>query len=515
MRLKKMRTFSLLGKKVRSVATKERCRPSIPVHRFARTLSTTAYHSRRTIEKASYPAVILSRSSTDKSDIHVYSGSEFQRFTFLDRARSPVYADQKDGPTSLNYARGMGSSLNATTRRQSSLSVRPFSTDTRSDEASSMSTLLVRSKPDFSSAKPIATPLFQTGAFESGDPYFYTRASNPNFEDVEELFTRMDGGAIGSVLLSSGMATIAGVLSSLKTGDRVVANTLLYGCSVRFLKDYCASRGIRLDFVDLSCESSRAAGLASSQPNLVFVETPTNPFLRSIPISALAAEAKSYVPNCQIVVDNTWATPLFQRPLELGADVAIYSCSKFFSGHSDLILGVASCREADALESFKRQRFYHGAVPDPFAAWLLRRSMQTLELRMEKHMSSTSQVVDFLESESHHHVEEVFMPHVDGEQLSGYGGLLFFKMKNDEDGSKADRFADALSLFDRGTPMATVRSAVAIPYTGSHASMTPDEKEQIGLGKDIVRLSVGIENPSDLILDLRRAFGIIQSKPKP
>lgn len=366
----------------------------------------------------------------------------------------------------------------------------------------SRETLLVRAKARVSDADPVSTPIFQTGAFRSGDPYFYTRNSNPNFKDVEELFSKLDEGE-GAVLLSSGMAAIAACLGLLKPGDKLAAHSLIYGCSYRFLSDHCARLGIRVEFTDLSDPASRDAAL-DDDTRMVFFETPTNPFLRTVDIRETARAVKAKSPGALVVVDNTWATPMYQNPLVLGADIAVYSCSKFFSGHSDLILGIAVARDSSLVEALKKHRFYAGAVPDPFAAWLLRRSLQTLELRLTRHADNTRKISEFLKGRDD--VSEMFLPEVDGEQLRGYGGMLFFTLKDDPDGAKADRFAGALTLFDRGTPLATVTSAVAIPYTGSHLSMSDEEKARIGLDKSLIRLSIGVEAVEDLVSDLEKAL---------
>mgnify|MGYP001587376006 CR=1 FL=1 len=370
-------------------------------------------------------------------------------------------------------------------------------------------TLLVRLKTEFAQANPVATPIFQTAAFRSGDPYFYTRNSNPNFCEVEDIFTRLDGGS-GSVLFASGMGAIDAVLGLLKHGDKIVVHSLIYGCSYRFFTEYCAHHGIALAYTDLSDPALRDAAL-DRNTKMVFFETPTNPFLRIVDIAEVVKAVKARSPEARVVVDNTWATPLFQNPLAWGADIAVYSCSKFFSGHSDIILGIATATDKTLVDALKKHRFYGGAVPDPFAAWLLRRSLQTLDVRMQRHVDNTRKVVEFLKAEPS--VEEVYFPEIDGRQLRSYGGMIFLRLREDPDGTKADRFAGALRLFDRGTSMATVTSAVAIPYTGSHLSMTDEEKAKIGLKKSLVRLSIGIEASEDLIADIKSALLAALARP--
>jgi len=363
-------------------------------------------------------------------------------------------------------------------------------------------TLLVRAKADTSKADPVATPIYQSAAFRTGDPYFYTRNSNPNFQDVEELLCMLDGGE-GAVLFSSGMGAIDSALGLLKPGDKLVVHHLIYGCSYRFLHDHCERSGIDAVFTDLSDPAKRDAAL-DGKTRMVFFETPTNPFLKTVGVAAVAQAAKAKSPKALIVVDNTWATPMFQNPLSLGADIAVYSCSKFFAGHSDLILGAAVASTAALAEELKKRRFYAGGVPDPFAAWLLRRSLQTLDLRLKKHSENYEKAAALLKARPE--VAEIFLADVDGEQLKGYGGMLFFRFKDDPDGAKAEKFASGLELFDLGTPLATVTSAVAIPFTGSHLSMTGEEKAAIGLDKSLVRLSMGIESADDLLADLEQAI---------
>ncbi len=369
-------------------------------------------------------------------------------------------------------------------------------------------TLLVRAKMRFADADPISTPIFQTSAFRSGDPYFYTRNTNPNFQEVEDLFNRLDHGA-GAVLYASGMGAIDAVLGLLQPGDKLLVHSLIYGCSYRFLSDHAERLKLRIEFLDLS-DSKALAKVLDARTKMVFFETPTNPFLRTINIRQIASVAKKKNPACWVVVDNTWATPLFQNPLELGADVAVYSCSKFFSGHSDLILGVAIARDREVVESLRKKRFYSGAVPDPFAAWLLRRSLQTLDVRLQRHVENTRRVLKFLGG--HPAVKSICFPDVDGKQLRDYGGMLFFNLADDPEGAKADRFAGALRLFDRGTSLASVGSAVAVPYTGSHLSMTEVEKARIGLDRSLIRLSIGIESGDDLIADINSAIAQAQKK---
>jgi cystathionine gamma-lyase/cystathionine gamma-lyase/homocysteine desulfhydrase len=362
-------------------------------------------------------------------------------------------------------------------------------------------TLLVREKVDFYSARPISTPIFQTSAFHSGDPNFYSRNTNPNFADLEQLLYKLDH-ATGCISFSSGMAAISAAIHLLKPGDTLVAGVLIYGCTYRYLNDYCAQMGIKLIFTDLS-KSDYFQAVINTETSMVFFETPTNPFLKVIDIKMVSDHLKEVNPLGIVVVDNTWATPLHQKPLDFGADITLYSGSKFFSGHSDVIIG-AACVKSDVLyRRLKDYRFYQGALPDAFSAWLTRRSMQTLHLRLQRHIENTQKIAEYLRTEPL--VEKIYLPEVDGTQLKAYGGILFFQLATTSL-THVECFMKSLKLFDMGTSMASVASAVANPFNGSHLSMSPSEKAAIGLNEFCIRLSLGLEDSEDLISDLHNAF---------
>ena len=210
--------------------------------------------------------------------------------------------------------------------------------------------------------------------------------------------------------------------------------------------------------------------------------------------------------------DNTWATPLYQLPLNFGADISLYSATKYFSGHSDVMAGIIVCNSELLYKNLKELRFYSGAILEPQSAWLLRRSMQTFAIRMKEHNFTTIILKDFLVNCKQ--VEKVYYPLIDGEQLTGYGTLIFFDIRENLI-EKYHIFANSLKLFDTGTGMACVTSMVAQPYTGSHASMSDNEKTEMNLSKKLIRLSFGLENPVDLIQDLKNAFETIDNYSGP
>jgi cystathionine gamma-lyase / homocysteine desulfhydrase len=356
---------------------------------------------------------------------------------------------------------------------------------------------------DATDALPSVTPLYQSSAFEAGSPYFYTRKDNPNIAEFETLIASLEGAAHG-IAVSTGMAAISLTLQLLSPGDTLVANKDVYGCSYKLFQRFAAHFGIDLKILDLSTEE----GLAQVPPDtrMVIFETPTNPFLKTIDIAGISAMLKKENPDSLVVVDNTWATPLFQHPLELGADISLHSATKYFSGHSDVMGGILLTDRADLHDALRSSRFYNGPVMDPHSAWLLRRSMQTFAIRMKHHYEVAADIKDFLATLPQ--VERVYYPKIDGRQLTGYGGLIFFDLHKDLV-ARYSEFARALKLFNTGTGMACVTSMVAQPYSGSHASMTPEEKEEMGLGKGLVRLSIGLEDPEDLKRDLAEALAAI------
>lgn len=364
-------------------------------------------------------------------------------------------------------------------------------------------TEVLRFRIDDGDARPAVTPLYQASAFEAGSPYFYTRKSNPNIAELEEVVRRLEGTA-HAVAVSTGMAAVKTCLDLLRPGDGVVINRLVYGCSFKLFQRVAAQYGLDLHVLDLTT----AAGIDALPPatRMVFFETPTNPYLRTVDIAAVVERVRRTSPGAVVVVDNTWASPLFQRPVALGADVSLHSATKYLSGHSDVMGGVLLTNRADLADAFRATRFYGGAVLDPHAAWLLRRSTQTLALRLRHQAEVTAWMRDFLGDLPQ--VERVYYPDVDGRQLTGYGGILFFQLRRDlTDGY--ERLASRVRCFGTGTGMACVTSMIAQPYSGSHASMSDDEKAAIGLGRGLVRLCFGLESRDDLAHDLRDALAAL------
>lgn len=367
-------------------------------------------------------------------------------------------------------------------------------------------TKLLHSKIDVVNAKPNVTPLFQCSSFLSESDFFYTRKSNPNYEELEGIVKDLDQ-AHFAISVTTGMAALALSLRLLKPGDHLIVGNLIYGCTLKLCKSICEQYGINIDIVDLTNIEEYKSKL-KSHTRMVLFETPTNPFLKSIDIATISSIGREYSTDIFIVVDNTWATPFFQNPLSLGADISVYSCTKYFSGHSDVMGGIITCNSADIYDSLKQLRFYTGAILDPHSAWLIRRSMQTFFLRMEGHQKVFADMVEFVKS--FQEVQTVYSPVVDGYQLRGYGGILFFELQP-EFIDKVNIFVNSLKLFERGTSMACIVSAIAQPFTGSHASLSLKEKEQMGLTKTLLRLCIGFEDLEDLKDDFRMSISSLKN----
>jgi len=352
--------------------------------------------------------------------------------------------------------------------------------------------------------QPVVTPLYQNSAFPADSEYFYTRRDNPNVREFEGVVAGLERAA-HAVAFTTGMTAISTVLATIPDGSTIVLGKHLYGCSLKLFMRMAERHSLELVLLDLSGDDGIRAIPGTTK--LVFFETPTNPFLLTISIRAVADRVRECSPDALVVVDNTWATPLHQRPLEHGADISLHSATKFFSGHSDVMGGVVATNREDIDTRLREERFYTGAILDPHSAWLLRRSVQTLALRMQAHARTTAEMARFLESLPG--VGRVYLPEIDGTQLQGYGGILFFELAGELSG-RYPELARALSLFDTGTGMACVTSMVAQPWSGSHASLDDGEKGAMGLGPDLVRLCFGLEDLDDLRRDVAAAFDRIR-----
>ena len=353
---------------------------------------------------------------------------------------------------------------------------------------------------DNAETHPVATPIYQNSAFTADSPYFYTRKSNPNSVEFEGALALLERSKF-VISTTTGMSAIMLVLQQLRPNDHLVINQYIYGCSYKLFQRYAKQLNLKLTILDLSEPSGREA--IPDDVSMILFETPTNPFLKTIPIQEAADITAKKNPQALVVVDNTWATPLFQNPLECGAHVSLGSATKYISGHSDVMGGFIALDDEKLAEELLESRFYSGAILDPNSAWLLRRSLHTFPIRMREHVRITQQLYGFLKTRKE--VEKVYLPETSKDQLREYGGILFFEFSKKYQENYVG-FRESLSLFDTGTGMACVSSMVAQPWSGSHASLCDSEKTAMGINTGLVRLCFGLENADDLIDDLEAAF---------
>lgn len=311
-----------------------------------------------------------------------------------------------------------------------------------------------------------------------------------------------------ALTFSAGVGALSAIIATLKSGDEIVSTQNLYGGTIRLFRDLAAKNGIETQYVDFDDLKSLESVL---KPNtkLVWIESPTNPLLTVLDIKAIAdvVHANS---DAYLVVDNTFLTSYFQRPLELGADIVMYSFSKFANGHSDVSMGAIATNNQKLYENLKYFQISTGVVPSPFDCYLVNRSLKTLSLRMEKHAENSFAVATFLEA--HTKVEKVFHPSLKShakhevalKQSYGHSGILSFYIKGSLEESK--KFFKALKLILVAESLGGVESSASFPWMMSHSDMPEEKRLAVGVTQSLIRLSVGLEDAAELIADLDQAL---------
>ena len=336
--------------------------------------------------------------------------------------------------------------------------------------------------------------------------YLYSRYANPTVAVAERKIAALEG-AESAVVTSSGMAAIMSlVLSTCRTGDEIVSMLDLYGGTTHLLQDTLSKYGVTTRFVPYN-ELCKIEDYFTKKTRLLFLETPTNPTLRCVDIASLAK--LGHQKHTCVVVDNTFASPMLQRPLELGADVVVHSATKLLGGHNDVTAGVIA-GSADWVEPAREMMKQSGGCLDPLAAYLLIRGLKTLGIRVERATDNAQEIAAFLES--HPKVSRVFYPglksnqshEIAKKQMSGFGTMLSFEHKGGGEG--AEKFIDSLKLWYLATSLGGVESTVSYPFLSSHVGLSPEQLEQLDVSPATVRLSVGIENVADLVADLKQAL---------
>jgi len=357
----------------------------------------------------------------------------------------------------------------------------------------------------------VTAPVFQTSTYEQNSignhrGFEYSRTGNPTRQALEEALASLEGGKYG-LAFASGVAATTAVLQLLRPGDHVVAGDDIYGGTYRLLEKVYRPWGLHVDYADVR-EASTFAGAISPNTRLIWIETPTNPLLKIADIAALAVIAKEA--GAWLVVDNTFASPFFQRPLELGAHIVVHSTTKYLGGHSDVIGGAVITSLDDEFQQLKFYQNAAGAVPGPWDCWLVLRGLKTLAVRMREHERNALQLARFLEK--HPAVERVFYPGLPSHpqhalaarQMSGFSGMISLELKGGF--AAVEQFVARLKLFTLGESLGGVESLVCYPPRMTHASFPPEERRRRGINDNLVRLSVGIENGADLHEDLRDAL---------
>jgi cystathionine gamma-synthase/cystathionine beta-lyase len=333
----------------------------------------------------------------------------------------------------------------------------------------------------------------------------YTRSGNPTRQILEEGLAELEGGSRG-LAFSSGMAALTTLFLHFSAGDHLVVSEDLYGGTYRVLDQIFAKLGLSVTYVDTTSNAAVAQAVTGSTRALL-VETPGNPLLGVADLSALADLCRER--KLLYIVDNTFLTPVLQRPLALGADIVIHSATKYLSGHNDLCAGVLVARDAEMGERLYFLQNSTGAILPPSDCWLLMRSLKTLALRMERHCDNALQVARWLKQQPQ--VTAVYYPGLEGhpgyalsqEQASGFGGMLSFRVK---DPQLARKMLKNLRLISFAESLGGVESLMTLPAVQTHGDIPVEERERLGICESLLRLSVGIESAGDIIADLEQAL---------
>jgi cystathionine gamma-synthase/cystathionine gamma-lyase len=357
----------------------------------------------------------------------------------------------------------------------------------------------------------VVVPIYQTSTYKQvvvnvHKGFEYSRTGNPTRQALEECLAAIENGRF-SLAFSSGLAAEHAVLSTLKPGDHVVAAEDMYGGTYRLFEQVFKPYGLQFSYVNGNTADFEKA--IKPETKLVWIESPTNPLLRIIDISGVSAIA--HKKNIKVVVDNTFASPYFQQPLLLGADLVVHSTTKYIGGHSDLIGGAIIVNDEEWYNKLKFLQNAIGAVPGAFDSWLMLRGIKTLSVRMKQHEKNAMRIAEFLEN--HPAVSQVFYPGLSSsqfhnlakQQMTGFGGMISFKLKNG-DKTNVNSMVKKLRIFSLAESLGGVESLVCYPSSMTHGSIPEEQRNAIGVSKDLIRLSVGIEDVDDLIDDISQGL---------
>ena len=358
----------------------------------------------------------------------------------------------------------------------------------------------------------IMTPIYQTSTYVQEEiglhkGFEYSRTGNPTRAALESNLAALESGKYGACF-GSGLAAIDCVIKMLNPGDEVISTNDLYGGSYRIFKTIFEKYGIHFHFVDM-VDVQNISNKINDKTKLIWIETPTNPMMNIIDVKSIVEIAKNT--GIKVAVDNTFATPYLQRPLELGADIVMHSVTKYLGGHSDVVMGALVTNDESIAEEMYRIQNSSGAVCGPMDSFLVLRGIKTLHLRVQRHCENGEKVARFLQN--HPQVERVYWPgfethpnhEVAKEQMNGFGGMISFTLVGDSL-EKAKSIVSRTKIFTLAESLGGVESLIGHPSTMTHASIPREERMKSGVLDSLIRLSVGIEDTSDLIEDLENAF---------
>nr|XP_012226752.1 PREDICTED: putative cystathionine gamma-lyase 2 [Linepithema humile] len=360
----------------------------------------------------------------------------------------------------------------------------------------------------------VVPPLVMSTSFQHDAPgqhrgYVYGRSGNPTRTVLETCLAALEDGK-HCLTFASGLGATTAITALIQAGDHLVASDDLYGGTNRLFQKCLIKQNIKSTFVDMTSVQNVIDAI---QPNtkMIWLESPSNPLLKVVDLKALVDAVKSRRPDIIVVVDNTFLTCYFQKPLEFKVDISMYSLTKYMNGHLDVLMGAAITRRDDLGEKLRFLQKVMGIVPSPFDCALVNRSIKTLELRMQRHMENGLAVAKFLES--HSNVERVLHPYLPShpqhdvalKQSTGHSGMVSFYLKGN-----SHKFLKALKVFTLGASLGGCESLAALPCIMTHASVPEDERAALGVTDQLIRLSVGLESKQDLIADIQQALDASQ-----
>ncbi|MGL6186426.1 MAG: trans-sulfuration enzyme family protein [Clostridium chrysemydis] len=355
-------------------------------------------------------------------------------------------------------------------------------------------------------------PIYQSATFKHPGlnmttGYDYSRANNPTREELEKTIALLEEGC-DALAFSSGVSAIASCISTFSSGDHFIVSEDLYGGTYRLFEDTFKSFGIKCDFVDTS-DREEIKRYIKKSTKAIFVETPSNPLMRVSDIKAISEIAKEN--GLILIVDNTFLTPYFQKPLTLGADIVVHSGTKFLGGHNDLLAGLVIVKDEFLSDRFRKVQMATGSILSPFDSWLLLRSLKTLHIRMERCEKNALEIANYLKEFDS--VSEVFYVglkenkgyEINKKQSIGSGAMISFKVKDEK---LVEKILNGLEIISFAESLGGTESLITYPFTQTHADMPSLYKEKLGIDNRLLRLSVGIENINDLKEDLRKVLEV-------